>query len=605
MRAVELRLGSVASLCVVLLLGCPPAEAPRTELDPVFGQSPARGITAAQILAWNAAADAGPAGISPAQLASWNAAASWGDHAAAGYLRAEVDPVFGASPAAGITGAKVSTWDTAAAWGNHGAAGYLRNEADPVFGASPAAGITGAKLASWDTAAGWGNHATRGYLLTEADPKVGALVSGARCTSSGTQVVCDSPQPRIFDVRVGCGGLRAQGNGATDDTAAVQACLNAAATQTGVLYFPPGNYRLTQTLRVSTLGALWIRGEGAASMLTWAFNGDLFAWDVQAWGTTVSDLDILATVDMTASSTAFSMMRNASRVNVERVVIRTTNQVTTKFGSGFRFAVDPNPNANPGPSSGGSIFIRDVELWGFKGTAFELRDMTEVRISDCRVPAIGQPSGSVGLHLAGNNGGVHMSTCDLSELDVGVQVDRTGLRAWNRELFLKDLTIDACNRGMMVRDDTFITMTGNWIASSRLNNFEVALHPGRPTTKWMPKLEITGGIIFNAGSIATPKTRHHGLLVNGGELAMSGVLVKNNWGLGLSIGADVQGYTVVGNTFVDNLEVGAVLDGRCGTILGNTFRNNGVVINGVPAGGQLSFSGTLLQTTGNTQCDPR
>ncbi|MEW5740856.1 MAG: hypothetical protein AB1938_18195 [Myxococcota bacterium] len=43
------------------------------------------------------------------------------------------------------------------------------------------------------------------------------------------------------------------------------------------------------------------------------------------------------------------------------------------------------------------------------------------------------------------------------------------------------------------------------------------------------------------------------------------------------LGADVQGYAALGNTFVDNMEVGAVVDGRCGTILGNTFRN-GVVI---------------------------
>jgi hypothetical protein len=42
----------------------------------------------------------------------------------AGYLQLEADPVFGASPANGITGANINNWNTAFGWGNHASAGY-------------------------------------------------------------------------------------------------------------------------------------------------------------------------------------------------------------------------------------------------------------------------------------------------------------------------------------------------------------------------------------------------------------------------------------------------------------------------------------------------
>ena len=62
-----------------------------------------------------------------AKQANWDTAFGWGNHATAGYLTTftESDPVFGASPAAGITTQKITNWDTAFGWGNHASAGYL------------------------------------------------------------------------------------------------------------------------------------------------------------------------------------------------------------------------------------------------------------------------------------------------------------------------------------------------------------------------------------------------------------------------------------------------------------------------------------------------
>jgi hypothetical protein len=56
----------------------------------------------------------------------WNTAYGWGDHSTVGYLTSytETDPVFGISPAGGITATQISNWDTAYGWGDHALAGY-------------------------------------------------------------------------------------------------------------------------------------------------------------------------------------------------------------------------------------------------------------------------------------------------------------------------------------------------------------------------------------------------------------------------------------------------------------------------------------------------
>jgi len=115
-----------------------------------------------------------------ASQTNWDTAYGWGDHAAAGYLTSEADPVFVASPAYGITNTQISNWDTAYGWGDHAAAGYLTSytETDPVFVASPANGITGTQITNWDTAYSWGDHALAGYLTSETYTGTVTSVSG-------------------------------------------------------------------------------------------------------------------------------------------------------------------------------------------------------------------------------------------------------------------------------------------------------------------------------------------------------------------------------------------------------------------------------------------
>jgi hypothetical protein len=51
--------------------------------------------------------------VTPTQINNWNTAYGWGNHASAGYLTVEVDPVFIAHPAYGISGTNITNWGTA------------------------------------------------------------------------------------------------------------------------------------------------------------------------------------------------------------------------------------------------------------------------------------------------------------------------------------------------------------------------------------------------------------------------------------------------------------------------------------------------------------
>lgn len=80
--------------------------------------------------------------ISNDQITNWDEAYSWGDHALAGYLTQELDPIFTSSPAATITVSDIAKWNEAAADG----------------------GMTDEERAKLNEAYGWGNHADAGYI---------------------------------------------------------------------------------------------------------------------------------------------------------------------------------------------------------------------------------------------------------------------------------------------------------------------------------------------------------------------------------------------------------------------------------------------------------
>lgn len=406
-------------------------------------------------------------------------------------------------------------------------------------------------------------------------------------------VVTDASDPRFSDY--------ARGDGVYDDTAPIQDRIRAAATLAGgCVRIPPGSYRITAPLSVPG-GLVAIRGCGYMTNLQWTFDGSLFRWSGPCLHGLVGDLKITATRAIAAVHAAFDLRQGASDLTIERVRIamdepekRVTTRLGTKvlqrrWGTGVRIAA---PLKKP---AGGSIRLLDLEFWHYAGTAIELRDVTDVWIRGGRFPAIGRRAGSVGIRLAGHTGGVLVTDCDVSEADVGLLVEREAIRlrprrlaSWNRELFLQAVLLDACNDGLVIRDRTFVTATGCWFASC--NGHNLLVEDGSA-----PTLELTGGIVFNAGTLGpVPSVRfpRHGAAIFGGTLTMSGVAVKNNAGTGLIVGPKVEGYTVSGCQILENGH-GADVQGRAGTLVGNLFRRNALAPQFTSTGGGLAWANAL------------
>ncbi|HEX9914191.1 MAG TPA: glycosyl hydrolase family 28-related protein, partial [Candidatus Bathyarchaeia archaeon] len=336
----------------------------------------------------------------------------------------------------------------------------------------------------------------------------------------------------------------ALGNG-SDATQAIQERLDLIQTAGGgSIYIPAGTYVINKTLHVKHGGPSKIRGAGQNTFLLWNFDRNLFEWDNGAFSYEVTDLFINATVDMNKTSTAFKLITGITNfLTIKRVHIDTSNATPRpKFGTGILVASPGNIGAC------GSLRFQDLEFWNFKGDGIKLSNSTDVWISNCRMPGIGKPKGSVGVHLAGNTGGIWIKDCDLIDLDNAIRVDRPVSRKAlpNRELFVTGGACDSSKQGLVIRDNTFVTLTGSWFASCIEGNIFVA-------KGFSPHMEITGGIIFNGGANGPPAPyTYHGVVINGGEFAMSGVLVKNNYGKGLIVGERVNGYAVTGCVFVDN-----------------------------------------------------
>ncbi len=75
--------------------------------------------------------------------------------------------------------------------------GYLTAETDPVFAASPASGIILQNITNWNEAYGWGDHGTAGYLTAEADTLQSVTNRGGTTTN---QISITRADPAAFSI---------------------------------------------------------------------------------------------------------------------------------------------------------------------------------------------------------------------------------------------------------------------------------------------------------------------------------------------------------------------------------------------------------------------
>ena len=176
---------------------------------------------------------------------------------------------------------------------------------------------------------------------------------------------------------------------------------------------------------------------------------------------------------------------------------------------------------------------------------------------------------SIGIHVTGNNGGVHVVSSDIISWGVGMQLDQSNGQGSNREIFISHGTLDSNGRGLAVYDSSYVSIAGCWAASSDLDN--IWTHPSSN-----PQLVISGGTIFNAGALGGDcgGGQCNGLTVNAGIFTLTGVSIRNNKGTGIwAPSSRTSGYSING-CHVANNGFGAKLSGQDFVVTGNVFRGN-------------------------------
>ena len=221
------------------------------------------------------------------------------------------------------------------------------------------------------------------------------------------------------------------------------------------------------------------------------------------------------------------------------------------------------------PASGGIAMVgvadtnnvRDVLLWEIKGTGIQIGHGSEVRILGGRIVGLGvRFDQSIGVHITGNNGGVHIEGTDIIGLATGVLIANSSGVGSNREIFINHATIDSNGQGLIIRDNSYVSIIGIWAASSTIHQVFVDYNTSA-------LLSISGGTIFNGGVYECPNSTEwcNGITVNSGSFILEGVEVRNNNGRGIwvtnksvnqfqiiscRIFANGQGYNINGTSFI-------------------------------------------------------
>lgn len=383
-----------------------------------------------------------------------------------------------------------------------------------------------------------------------------AVAGGGAAAHDAPKAV--SPPARadeIFSVR----RFGAAGDGKADDTAAAQAAINAAMNaRSGRVHFSAGVYRIARTLSVASAERLDITGDGWSTTLLHENDEPLLLWPegVSCRECSVRHLRVQSVKTPKSPHTAVI----ACRGGVERSLF----QHLLFFGEGDT------------PLGSGIVTERVADtttldqclMWGVSGVGLKVARGSEIRVFGGRIIGSGslRPV-NIGIHLVGNNGGVHVVTTDLIGLHTGMKIGEAG-SASNREIFLTHPTFDSSVHGLVQSDDAYTSIAGCWAASC--DEEQILLDAGARNAI----LSVSGGTIFNGGAYNRPGA-HNGLVVRAGRFSLSGVSIRHNKGVGILLDGDSVRDWVITGCRIHNNGTGAAIRGRNGVVSGNVFTENG------------------------------
>ncbi|UJR07336.1 hypothetical protein I4U23_011623 [Adineta vaga] len=341
----------------------------------------------------------------------------------------------------------------------------------------------------------------------------------------------------IFNIR----DYGAIGDGITDDTHAVLDTISKCMINGGVLYIPSGTFVIRSSLIFQTNVPFTINGDGMNSILLWEFNDHLI--QILPSNNGISEVTIRDFV-ITSSITPKSLDKfgiyaeNLVKSQIEHLIINSNDSKISPTSSGICLSGVADTNT-----------IRDVIMWEIRGTGIEIGYGSEVRILGGRI--IGPNlrfDQSIGIHCTGNNGGVHIENTDIIALGTGILIENSNGHGSNREIFISQATIDSNGQGLIIRDNSYVSIVGIWAASSTMHQVYIEEN----TTAL---LTISGGTIFNGGVYECPKNSDwcNGITVKSGTFILNGVHVRNNKGKGIWVmNKSVTQFQIIASRIFEN-----------------------------------------------------
>lgn len=369
----------------------------------------------------------------------------------------------------------------------------------------------------------------------------------------------------------------AKGDEKADDTKPIQAAINAALKAGGgSVYIPAGRYRVTKSLTFTSSPRMDIIGDGYSSTILHENDEPAFLWKegVSCVESSVRDLCISSVKnDKSPGTPAIACMGGTERSFFSHLLL---NGGGARMGSGI--VVENVMDTTT---------LDHCLIWGISGTGVKVARGSEVRIFGARIVGGTNPydsigAGSIGVHLVGNNGGVHIVTTDIISLNTGLMIGSKGGPS-NREVVITHATFDSSIHGIWQIDNAYTSIAGCWAASS--DEDQILLDE----SAYGALLSVSGGTIFNGGAYGRGGA-HNGIVVRAGTFMLTGVSVRHNKGTGILVGDKVSGYAITGCK-IHNNGTGASLAGDGFAVTGNVFAGNGINL--------IDKGGPSKQVTGN------
>ena len=228
-------------------------------------------------------------------------------------------------------------------------------------------------------------------------------------------------QPVMCNVCCNVMDYGAVGDGETDDTQAFQKTFDdCSSTEGGLITIPSGYFLISSQITLTkNAPALSISGNGWQSIILWKGNEDLFVWANDAVTThlTISDFAIVSVDDVKDSSNfAFRFPAGLTQSVARQILF---------YGSGGNItnhAVTLIPGAFHLGDVTDTVTITDCVVWFGFGTLIRIGYGSEVRVQGGRYIGTNdreQGMQGIGIHVTGNNGGVHVVDSDVIGLNEG------------------------------------------------------------------------------------------------------------------------------------------------------------------------------------------